>query len=166
MSPEKGGCVAKLDYRSAPVKRSSSGDVQFGEFVAPLALLVAGLLLYGGAAFYSAGARSAVVVMGIMFLIAAVQTVLGIAAAYITASLLSTGFGELRSAFVKFAGILVFTGAITWIIPYGGLLSLFVYFGLLVWLFGLETYEAAIFAIIFAIIRFIVLLALFALIMT
>jgi hypothetical protein len=67
----------------------------------------------------------------------------------VTASILHTGFGELRSAFLKLAAIIVFSGSLSAIIPYGGLLVLFVYLGLLMWLFGLEIREAIVFAIIF-----------------
>lgn len=142
--------MAEIQYRT-PVKQESS--VTFSEFVAPLALLVAGLLLFGFGAFMQAGAGTAAQVMAIVFIVAAVQTVVGIGAAYLTAAMIGTSFGELRTAFVKLAGIIVFSSAIAFLIPFGGIVSLFVYFGLLLWLFELEMYEAVAFAFIFAIIR-------------
>ena len=51
------------------------------------------------------------------------------------------------------------------LIPYGGLLVLFLYFGLLIWLFSLALYEAVVFAIIFWIVRFAVVLLLVGLLL-
>ncbi len=151
--------MAKLDYRGSPPDQSSSGDVQLSEFLIPLILVVVGLLIDGIKPFFTDGTKSAALAMGLVFLIAAAQTVLGIGAAYITASMLGTSFGELRTAFLKLAAVIIFSGAIGSIIPFGGLIVLFVYFGLLIWLFGLEVYEAVVFAFIFAIVQYAVVLA-------
>lgn len=154
--------MAKLDYERKRTSRPSSGDVQITEFVVPLTLLILGMLLLGITPLLTSGVKSAGIVITAGVVLAAVQTILGIAAAYITAAVMGTGFGELRSAILKFAGIIVLCSALGSLIPFGGLLVFVLYFGLLVWLFGLETYEALVFAIIFGIVRFIVVLLLLA----
>src|SRR5690606_8438382 len=148
--------MTRLNYRTKA--KAAGGDATFSEFAGPLALLVVGLLSYGAGAFFMAGARTAGVVMGIIFVIAVVETIVGIAVAYVTAAVLGTSFGELRTAVLKLAGILVFSGAIAFILPLGGLISLAIYFGLLMWFFGLEVYEAVIFAILFSLARVLVVL--------
>ena len=123
------------------------------ELVVPLVLLVLGLIIFSIAAVNRAGAWSPVV-MGIILLAAAIETALGIGAAYLTAMVLGTSFGELRTAIVKLAAIIIFCGALASVIPFGWIIVLFVYFGLLMWLFGLETFEAGVFAVIFTGVRF------------
>src|SRR5690606_18969886 len=115
----QGGSLTRLDYRT-PNRKPSGNEVTFSEFTVPLVLLVGGLLIYGIGAFMAAGAQSAGFVMGIVFVLAAIQTILGILAAYATAALIKTSFGELRTAVLKLAGIIVFCGAIAYILPSGG----------------------------------------------
>lgn len=148
--------MSKLSYRT-PARATARGDsVQFSEFVAPLVLLLAGLVLFGVVAMTRAGVRSAFVVMGVVFVVAVLETLVGTAVAYLVALLTGTGFGELRTALLKFAGIIVFCGALGMLIPFGGIVVLFVFLGLLIWLFGLEVYEAVIFAVVLTLVRFVI----------
>jgi len=144
--------MSRLNYRTP--QRKAAG-LELSEFAGPMALLVIGLLIYGIAAFVKAGTTSAFVLMGVIFLMAAIETVLGIIAAFITASVMSTSFGELRTAVLKLAAILVFSGAMGFIIPtyFGALVALVLYIGLLRMMFGLEQIEAIVFAVIFWVIR-------------
>jgi hypothetical protein len=143
--------MTRLNYRTPQRKTAGPG---MSEFAGPLALLVIGLLIYGIAAFVKAGTTSAFVLMGVIFLMAAIETVLGIVAAFITASVMSTSFGELRTAVLKLAAILVFSSAIAFVVPYfGGIISLAIYAALLMGLFGLELIEAIVFSVIFWLIR-------------
>lgn len=135
--------MSRVDYRSAPVRSASSaGSLPATELVIPLILVVVGLRVFGIWGYSSFGARGAMVAMGLVFVIAAVLTVLGVASAFITAAIMSTSFGELRTAFLKFAGIILLTSGLAALIPYGGLIVLAIYLGLLVWLFGVEMKEA------------------------
>lgn len=84
--------MAKLDYERRQPSRSSSGDAQMTEFVMPLTLLVVGMVLLGVTPLFVSGPRSAGIVIAVGVLIAAVQTVLGIGAAYLTAAVIGTGF--------------------------------------------------------------------------
>jgi hypothetical protein len=77
---------------------------------------------------------------------------------------MSTSFGELRSAGVKLAGIIVLTSALSAVIPFGGFLSIFVYLALLMWLFELEMFEAIVFAIVLTVVRFVVALLVLAIV--
>lgn len=153
--------MAKLEYRSGRTLagKPEPGAAQFSEFVAPLIILIVGLLMYGVAAMTMASARAAGVVMGLVFIEAVAEALIGIGVAYGLAALIGTSFGELRTAALKLAAILVFSGAVAWLVPMGWVLALFVYFGLILWLFGLEVYEAAIFAIVFSLVRIIVSIA-------
>src|SRR5438105_1246192 len=109
--------MAQLQYRT-PQKRDASGDAQLSEFLPGLILIAFGLLISGIWAFRLSGTRGAMLVMGIIFGLALAQAVLGILAAYITASVMSTSFGELRSAGVKLAGIIIFTSSLGLVIPF------------------------------------------------
>jgi hypothetical protein len=73
---------------------------------------------------------------------------LGIIACYVTASLLGTSFGYLGSAALKLAGIFTFPTAVSQLVPFGWLLSLILFFGLLTWLFNLDWFEALIFTFV------------------
>jgi len=157
---EKGTAImAKLNYQGRPAARPESEGVQFSEFKVPLILLVIGLLAYGVLGMYAAGPRGAALTMGFVFLVAAVQTVLGIVAAYATAMILKTSFGELRSAVVKLAAVIVFSSAVA-LLPMGWIFSLIAYFGLLVWMFGLEIFEAFVFSVILVVLRMVVVMGL------
>jgi hypothetical protein len=152
--------MAKLHYESRrPAEARSQPAV---EFVIPLVLLCVGLTTFSVGAFVLDGRGAATSVLLAVLVITAIQTVLGIGVAYLTAALIGASFGELKSAFLKFAAVFVLAGAVAWVVPAGGWLAFFVYFGLLLWLFGLETYEAAVFAVIFALLRFILFLGLYS----
>jgi hypothetical protein len=143
--------MAKLNYHRPT--RGAGSDAAVRPYLVPLVLLAIGLGLYVAVAFQQAGARSAAVVFGLVLLLGVIETIVGIAVAYAVAMLMGTNFGELKAAFVKFAGIFIFTGALSALIPFGGLLALLVYLLLLIWLFELEMFEAIVFAIVLGLVR-------------
>ena len=131
-----------------------------------LVLLVLGSALLWWVGLSGAGVAGAVVVLVAYGLYAVISVIAGIAAAYATASLINASFGLLHSAVLRLAGIIVFTAAISVAIPYGGLLSLLVYIGLLFWLFELEPFEILVFTIILWVVGFLVGLALVAMLVS
>jgi hypothetical protein len=145
--------MPKLYYQPPPQKRRALEPAGSSELAVPIILLVLGLIIFSIVAVKLAGAWSPAV-MGIILLAAAIETALGIGAAYLTAMVMGTSFGELRTAVVKLAAIIIFCGALGMIIPFGWILVFFVYFGLLMWLFGLEVFEAGVFSVIFTGVRF------------
>jgi hypothetical protein len=81
---------------------------------------------------------------------------LGIVACFITAKLMGISFGELRSACVKLAAIFTFPGAVALIIPVtplAWLVSIILYFGLLIWFFELEGWEPVVCAVVIWLVR-------------
>ena len=118
-----------------------------------------GLAIYGITALqYASGRKTVAFFLGFIGFLLALQTILGTVAAFVTAKITGASFGELWTAMLKLAGIIVFTGALSLAIPYGGLLVVFIYLGLLMWLLDLAFGEAVIFAIVFTLIRFAVVL--------
>ena len=95
-------------------------------------------------------------------LLALVQVLLMVGAAYLTAMLTGTSFGDLSTAFVKLAGVVLCAGAVGALIPFGGLLSFFVFLGLMLWLFELEVWQAVVFAIVLWAVQFAVAMVLAA----
>ena len=114
----------------------------------PIILIVIGLIIWVivGFARFDVGPLWIVLIVGID---ATVRTLLLIAAAYVTAGLMSVSFGDLRAAFLKFTAVVVFSGAVGAAIPFGGIIAAVVAFGLLLWLFDLEVYQAVVFTIIY-----------------
>jgi len=147
----------KLNYETPPRSIPLSTEDATKEFGVPLILLVAGLLIYGARTMCSHGATTAAMAMGIVLLTATLETLVGIVAACVTAGILKTGFGYLRSAFLKLAAIIVITDAIASLLPMAGICVLFTYFGLLVWQFEIDFGEAVIFSMVFALMRWLVL---------
>lgn len=123
---------------------------------AALVLLVLGFVALGGYGISAAGAGGAAMILLIYGIYAIISVVAGVAAAFITASILGASFGLFGSAVLRLAGIIVFTSAIAVAIPFGGLLSLIVYIGLLMWLFELDPMEVLVFTIILWLMRFVV----------
>ncbi len=80
-------------------------------------------------------------------LIFAINVVLGILVCILVGSLIGASFGRFNTAWLKLGAILIFPSAITLLIPFGFfpisfILNILIYFGLLVWLFDLEAFEA------------------------
>lgn len=158
--------MTKLNYQSRPAAKarvSTGGEATLQEFLPSLVLMGIGAILILIYYLNHLDGRSTVVAMGIVAAIMLVQVVLGIGVAFAVAMLIGSSFGELRSAGVKLAGILFFCAGIDVWLPMGWLVVLFVYLGLLMWMFGLQVYEAVIFAIIFTVVRLIVLFAMIGL---
>ncbi len=92
-----------------------------------------------------------------------IGVILGIIVCYITASILQTSFGALKTAILKMAAIIVLAGAIDVLIPYAGwIAAVIVYFSLLCYLFNMSFFEIFIFCAVLMLVRTFV----FVLIMT
>lgn len=159
--------MTKLNYQTRPTKKvrqSTGGEASLQEFIPSLVLMGIGIALTMLYLFTHLEGRSAAAAMGGLAVLMVVQAALGIGAAFLVAMVIGSSFGELRSAGVKIAAILFFCAGIGVWLPMGGLVVLFVYLGLLMWMFGLQMYEAVIFAIVFSVVRFGVYLALAGLI--
>ncbi len=80
-----------------------------------------------------------------VIIVGLVQTILLVIAAIIVATALKVSFGEVPSAILKFAAAALASGAIATLIPVGGIVALFIFLGLIMWLFELEiTYAIAV----------------------
>ena len=84
--------------------------------------------------------------VGFGFIFAA-SVVLGILACMLIGSLVGANFGRFNTAWLKLGAVLTFPSAITQFIPFGLALNVLIYFGLLVWLFDLEVFEAIAFTV-------------------
>lgn len=125
----------------------------------PLALIVLGFLLL----FVVVWRMPARVSIGEVIVRVAVQTVaevvLMLVGALITAKLIGASFGAMGPAILKLAAIAVFPGALGAAIGIPGIswvISVALYFILLVYLFELDTKEALIFAGVMILIRILV----------
>jgi hypothetical protein len=152
----------KLDYQAPRRREPGAASRDPKEVVIPVVLLVAGLLLFWAGVLWRTNPRVASLTMGFVAVAAALETVLGILAAYVTSSISGISFGELKTAALKLAGILLFTGALAFLIPLGWIIALFVYLGLLVWLFELDMREALLFAVVLWLMRLLIRFALAA----
>jgi hypothetical protein len=131
---------------------------------APYALLIAGVAIILGNTLIHHGPLDAIAAFGWL----AIWMIIGVGAmavaCLITARLLGTSFGELRAAVLKLAAIFLLPTAVTvsgFLPPWWStLISTALYFGLLLWLFDLEVYEAAVFTLVMILVRW----AIFALI--
>lgn len=156
--------VATDDDDDQPADGGPPGDGgriwQLKQWKIPLALLVFGLVMNfvavmteSAAAGESADPGSTI--MG-MLTGTAIGVVLMVIAAFIAARLLDTTFGDMRTAVLKLAAIYVAPTAIAGMLASltnGGFIVHIVvllgaYFGLLVWLFDFDLFEAIIFAVI------------------
>ena len=133
---------------------------------APYAMLIAGVaIVVGWGLMHQRSVLDAVALLGWL----AIAIILGVAlmllGCFVTAKLLGTSFGELRTALLKLAAIFVFPSAIGWLLPpwYSTLVATGLYFALLLWLFDLEVYEAAVFSLVMIAIRWLILLGVSAL---
>ena len=130
------------------------------ERLIPSVLIVIGAALYVAAAFLygsKAGVGATLLAISIG---GAIQTGLLIAAAFLTASLLQISFGDLKAAALKFAGASLVGGGLATLIPFGNFLALFVFLGLVMWLFEVDFKEAGLLTVIYIVISFAVLFVL------
>jgi hypothetical protein len=120
----------------------------------PLIMIAAGLALYLLAAFMHAGPSGVLPTLLAVLVVAVVQTAVLIGAAFIVAAMMSVSFGDVQSAILKFAGITLASGGLASVISFGGnFVALFIFLGLVMWLFELElTYSIALTVIYFVII--------------
>ena len=146
----------KLNYQTPRRSKPDAAGTDPKDLWVPVVLIVLGLLMYGAGVMWKTSAQVAGFAMGLVAAAAVLETVLGIVAAYITSSIGGISFGELRTAALKLAGILLFTGALAFLIPLGWIIALFIYLGLLVWLFELDMREAVLFAVVLWVIRLLV----------
>jgi hypothetical protein len=119
------------------------------EYVVPAVLLGIGVLVYLGYAVIVNGVDGILGMLIYLPIRIAVQVTLGVVACFITAKIMGTGFGDLKSAIIKLAAIFMFPGAVTFFIPYvGWLMALVLYWGMLEKLFELEAMETIVLAVV------------------
>ena len=122
----------------------------------PLALIGLGLALYVVAAFVRAGAAGVGPTLLAVMIGGVVQTVILVATAFLLATVLSISFGNVGSAILKFAAAALVSGAVAALIPFGGIVALFVFLGLIMWLFELEVPYAVALTILYLVVSFVV----------
>lgn len=125
----------------------------------PLILLGIALVIVTGGGFLEAPDEAVATMLG--FLIGmGLMVILGIAACFVSAALLSVGFGDLGSATLKLTGMLSLASAVVIAVPWPLLFGLFFFwmicYAMFVWLFELESSEAAITAMIIMILQLLV----------
>lgn len=125
----------------------------------PLALIGLGVALYVVAAFVRTGAAGVGPTLVAVLIAGAVQTAILIGAAFLLATVLNISFGDVGSALLKFAGAALVSGAVGALIPWGGIIALFVFLGLIMWLFELEVPYAVALTILYLVVSFVVGLA-------
>lgn len=122
-----------------------------------LAAIGLGLVCLGGS--IHSGRAAAPTMMGAV-LMSLVETGLLIVAAIVVARLLNIAFGDLKSAALKFCGIALFCAGFDTLVPWGHLLGLIIFLGLVAWLFEIEIVYAIVLAVVYWIVTFIVVLML------
>ncbi len=133
---------------------------------APYAMLATGIAIVLAWELYrSRSVVNTIAVLGLMAIFIIAGVALMLLGCFITARLIGAKFGDLGPALLKLAAIFVFPSAIGWLLapysaPWATALATALYFALLLWLFDLEVYEAAIFSLVMIAIRWVGLLAL------
>jgi len=120
----------------------------------PLILVGIGFTLYVLAAFVRTGSAGAGPTLVGVHIGGIVQTALLIVAALLVGTLLSVSFGSVPSAALKFAGAAVLSGGVGAVIPFGGIVALFVFLRLIMWLFELELTYAVVLTIVYFVVSF------------
>lgn len=122
---------------------------------APYALLIAGVAIVLGNTLIHHGPIDAIAAFGWLAIAMIIGVGLMAVACLITAKLLGTSFGDLGAALLKLAAIFVLPTAVAGLLPpwWSSLISTALYFALLLWLFDLEVYEAAVFTLVMILIR-------------
>lgn len=117
----------------------------------PAVLIAVGVVLYVVAGFLRQGAGGIVSVLVFVGVASAVGVGLMVVAAFITAKITGTSFGELDSAVLKLSAIYLFPSAVAGLIPVpllNSLVAAAIAFSLLIWLFDLEVPYAIVFTVI------------------
>jgi hypothetical protein len=118
------------------------------ETTVPFSLLVVGIVLLFIASIRSGGwAGFGAILIG-MIIETVIRVFLLVIAAFVTAKLISAGFGNLSSAILKFAAMVVFTSGLSLAINVtfvGWAIAVICWFCLLIYLFALDGKEALIF---------------------
>lgn len=114
------------------------------EFIIPGALLGIGVVIYLIHSMVTRGATTVGATLLILVVTLAIQVILGLIACLIAAKFMGCSYGALWSGCLKLAAIFIFPGAITsWIpipfIPF--IISILLYWGLIEYLFELDTQE-------------------------
>jgi hypothetical protein len=125
----------------------------------PLVLLGIALVIVAGGGFLEAPGDAVATMLG--FLIGmGLMVLLGILACFIAASMLSVGFGDLGSATLKLTGMLSLASAVVIAVPWPLFFGLFFFwmicYGFFVWLFELDSSDAAITAMIIVILQLLI----------
>src|SRR5687768_744249 len=115
----------------------------------PLILVAVGAALYVLAAFVRTGPAGVGPTLLAVLIGGIVQTAILICAALLVATLLGVSFGTVPSAALKFAGAALASGGVAAVIPYGGIVALFVFLGLIIWLFELELMYAVVLTVVY-----------------
>jgi hypothetical protein len=119
------------------------------DYLIPGILMGVGILIFLTYAFIMGGTAGLAAMAVYLPIRLVMMVVLGVIACFITARIMGTGFGYLKSAIVKLAAIFIFPAAATFFIPWvGWLLALLLYWKLLEWLFELEALETVVLAIV------------------
>jgi len=145
--------VAALDNVSRMPSKYTPAPRDAKDVTIPLVLIVLGFLGFAFAGYRALGPQGPAIVMAYVGVWTFIGTGLMVLAAYVTAGFLSVSFGELGPASLKLAAVYLFPAAVALVIPMGWIAALFLWLGLLMWLFELEMYQAVIFAIIFLLVR-------------
>jgi hypothetical protein len=120
----------------------------------PIILVALGFTLYVLAAFVHTGSQGVGPTLVVVLVGGAVQTAILIGAALLVGTLLSVSFGSVSSAALKFAGAALASGGLAAVIPFGGIVALFVFLGLIMWLFELELTYAVVLTVVYFVISY------------
>ena len=120
-----------------------------------LVLVILGVIMLGAYGIMDSDGSGGLILLLVYGVYAVVSVVAGVAAAFATAWMLGASFGFVGPAILKLSAIIVFSTAVSVVVPFGGLLGLLVYVGLLVWFFELSPFEVFVFVLVLAGLRFV-----------
>ncbi len=122
----------------------------------PIALIAIGVVLYVIAGYRIAGDRGVAAVFLFLTIGAGVGVALMLVAAFITAAITKQSFGDLRSGILKLSAIYLFPSAVGAMMPagLGALISLAIFFSLIIWLFELDMVYAVVFSLVLFAVEF------------
>ena len=126
----------------------------------PATLIVVGIGLYVLAAFVHTGPSGVGPTLLAVLIVGSIQTAILICAAFLVAMFLNVSFGDARAAILKFSGATLVSGGIAALIPYGGIVALFIFLGLIMWLFELDLAYAIALTVVYFVVAFAVALVL------
>jgi hypothetical protein len=115
----------------------------------PLALIGVGVALYVIAALVRTGSSGVMPTLFILWIAGMINCVIMLVVAFVVAALFSVSFGDIPSAILNFAAASLVAGGIAALIPMGWIIALFVFLGIIMWLFELEMTYAVAFTVIY-----------------